>query len=97
MAAEVHVTVPLLRALGLLLVDPHREWYGSEIQIACGLSSGGVSGIVQRLVDWGWVVDRWGPGRQGPKRRYVRLTATGSRLGREMVRREAGRLGGGRA
>ena len=49
------VTKQLVRLLGVLTSDTHREWYGLELMEAAGLSSGTLYPLLHRLETDGWL------------------------------------------
>jgi PadR family transcriptional regulator PadR len=75
--------------LSVLLDAPAEEVYGFELSRASGLPSGTIYPILRRLEDEGWLASRWediDEGQEGRRRRrYYRLTGSGSRLASEAV------------
>jgi DNA-binding PadR family transcriptional regulator len=68
----------------LLLEEPGRELYGTQITERTGLKSGSISPILQRLEGMSWLESRWEDQAQAaadgrPPRRYYRLTGLGRR------------------
>ena len=74
-----HATMSVLRAL---LQNPSRELYGLEICAAAGLPTGTVHPILARLEGMGWLESSWeqiDARKEGrPRRRYYRLSESGS-------------------
>ncbi|TCO57944.1 PadR family transcriptional regulator [Actinocrispum wychmicini] len=75
------MTVQTLLVLQVLLAVPDGEIYGLDVIKSSDLPPGTVYPLLQRLLDAGWVTDRWeslDPTQQGrPPRRYYRLTPSG--------------------
>lgn len=83
---------PSLQALQLLAVmleDPTREYWGSDLCTRLGLMSGTVYPLLRGLEDKGWLASRWedvDPSTAGrPRRRMYRLTGEGEVAAREAV------------
>lgn len=76
------VTLQVRLVLELLLADPGHERFGLEIVDSTGLPPGTIYPILARLEHLGWLDSRWediDPHEAGrPRRRYYRLTATGT-------------------
>ena len=81
MAADVRLTVPVIRVLAALLDNPDEPRYGLDLMQATELASGSLYPILTRLRSAGWVDAHWediDPARAGrPARRYYLLTAEG--------------------
>jgi PadR family transcriptional regulator len=78
---EPRMTVQTLVVLKVLLAAPDAEIYGLDVIRESNLAPGTVYPLLQRLLDAGWVTDRWeslDASEQGrPARRYYRLTPGG--------------------
>ncbi|WP_327001290.1 PadR family transcriptional regulator [Dactylosporangium sp. NBC_01737] len=97
----MRITVPTARVLAALLADPHADHYGLELMQHCGLASGTLYPILQRLSDAGWVERQWegiDPSEAGrPARRLYRLTGEGATQARQALAELRAQLGGGPA
>lgn len=71
------VTIEAYLVIAVLAADPEREWYVTELAERLGSHTGGVTQLLERLQQLGWVRDRWesdtqlSAGRRG--RHYYRL------------------------
>ncbi|MGQ0481886.1 MAG: helix-turn-helix transcriptional regulator [Pseudonocardia sp.] len=76
------MTWPTQLVLRVLLVDPDRAVYGSEVAARAQLAPSTVHPVLARLEGLGWLVSAWedaDPRRLGrPRRRYYRLTEAGT-------------------
>lgn len=81
-----HQTRLVLQAF---LDAPEAETYGFQLAQTTGLKAGTMYPVLQRLLDEGWLSERWedvdehAAGRR--RRRYYRLTAEGERHARAAV------------
>ena len=79
--AEPRVTMQTVAVLRVLL-SAADEVYGLDVIKASGLPPGTIYPLLQRLLDAGWVTDRWeslDPATEKrPARRYYRLTVSGA-------------------
>ena len=75
------LTVPTIKALGVLMASASRELAGAEIGREAGLASGTLYPLLLRLEQCGWVESRWeteDPATLGrPRRRFYRITGFG--------------------
>jgi PadR family transcriptional regulator PadR len=82
MPPSPRMTIPTQLVLHVLLEDPGRDRYGSDIGAQAGLASGTVHPILARLEGVGWLESRWeeiDPRVAGrPARRFYRLTGAGA-------------------
>lgn len=92
------MTKPTLRLLEVMLGDPAREWYGLELMDVASLTSGTVYPLLHRLESDGWLSsarEAVSPVEIGrPRRRLYRLTATGEKAARTVVRSRSVRAPG---
>lgn len=71
------VTIEAYLVVAVLTAAPEREWYVTELAERLGSHTGGVTQLLERLQQLGWVRDRWesdtqlSAGRRG--RHYYRL------------------------
>jgi PadR family transcriptional regulator, regulatory protein PadR len=93
MDGPVRVTNPLLDVLEVLLDafdEGQRELHGWAIMKAVERSGPTVYGVLDRLEDCGWITGRWEsqhPEGNKPRRRFYRLTPTGSVSARSLLAR----------
>ncbi len=83
MSGPVRITEPLLDVVEVFLaaLDDDRELHGWAIMRAVCRSGPTVYGVLDRLEDAGWIVGRWEdqhPEPSKPRRRFYRLTASGT-------------------
>ncbi|QQQ80294.1 helix-turn-helix transcriptional regulator [Saccharothrix sp. 6-C] len=85
------MTVQTQAVLHTLLADPTAELYGLEIAERTNLLPGSTYPILTRLLDAGWIEDRWEEvdphDERRPRRRYYRLTEDGAASAREALRK----------
>jgi PadR family transcriptional regulator PadR len=96
--AKRAASLQTLRVLAVMLSDPTGPWYGAQLIEETGLGSGTLYPILSRLVEDGWLVAEWeeiDPHKQGrPRRRFYRLTGTGSASATNLLQAEQQRLFG---
>ena len=84
MAADVRLTVPLLKLLRVFLERPSAPIYGLELARLAELKTGTIYPALARLEEAGWLVSRWeavDPAEEGrPRRRLYELTPDGCEL-----------------
>jgi PadR family transcriptional regulator, regulatory protein PadR len=89
MIADIRITVPVAKVLGVLVSNPDAEHYGLEIMRVCGLASGTLYPILARLTAAGWVAKRWEEidvvALARPARRYYQLTAEALPVARQQL------------
>ncbi len=80
-SSKLRITYQMQVVLAAFLKDPAVELYGLEIVARTGLLPGTVYAILGRLLDHGWVSERWedaDPSQlERPQRCYYRLTPLG--------------------
>lgn len=85
----MRTTGPLLKVLTVFLENVEGEVYGLEILRATALKSGTLYPLLDRLETHGWVESRWEKRPlakgSGPRRRFYKLTATGSHEARQTL------------
>jgi MarR-like DNA-binding transcriptional regulator SgrR of sgrS sRNA len=71
------VTIEAYLVAAVLAATPEREWYVTELAECLGSHTGGVTQLLQRLQQLGWVLDRWESGTSltagRGERHYYRL------------------------
>jgi PadR family transcriptional regulator, regulatory protein PadR len=87
----LRMTVQTQAVLHALLADPTAELYGLEIAERTNLLPGSTYPILTRLLEAGWIQDRWEEvdphDERRPRRRYYRLTEDGAVSAREALRK----------
>lgn len=75
------MTLATRRALGVLLDDPDRQWYGLELCEATGLSQSTIYPMLERLAaaGWLWTEKEESVDSSRPRRLYYRLSTVGWR------------------
>ena len=102
MPQEFRVTVPLLDVLEVFIqafTDDEGELHGWQIVKSTGRSGPTVYGVLDRLVDAGWISGRWeeeNPQPNRPRRRLYRLTPDGVASARQLLAERRPRLAAGR-
>lgn len=87
MAAKVRMSSQTLDVLEALLSDPDSWRYGYDLARDTELQSGTLYPILMRLAERHWLETRWEQAERGtPPRHLYRLTATGLRLAKDMVK-----------
>ena len=84
------ITQPLLDVVEVFLaaLDDDKELHGWAIMKAVGRSGPTVYGVLDRLEDAGWIVGRWEdqhPESNKPRRRFYRLTPSGTIAARSLL------------
>lgn len=96
------MTVPLLDVLEVFIqafTDDEGELHGWQIVKSTGRSGPTVYGVLDRLVDAGWISGRWeeeNPQPNRPRRRLYRLTPDGVASARQLLAERRPRLAAGR-
>ncbi len=87
MAHEIRATLQVIRVADALLAAPASDHYGYDLCKQTGLKSGVLYPILARLEAAEWVTSGWeGDGvRGGPRRRYYRLTPSGTEMARRCL------------
>lgn len=87
MKPKVRMSSQTLEVLEALLSDAASWRYGYDLSRDTGLKSGTLYPILMRLAERHWLETRWEQAERGtPPRHLYRLTATGLRLAKEMLR-----------
>lgn len=86
---QPRVTGPLIKVLAAFLESPTSELYGLQLLRATNLKSGTLYPLLDRLEDGGMLKSRWEAEDTstsgGPRRRFYRLTASGTHDARQIV------------
>jgi DNA-binding PadR family transcriptional regulator len=90
------MTVQTQAVLHALLTDPTEELYGLEIAERTNLLPGSTYPILVRLLEAGWIEDRWEEDdphdKRRPRRRYYKLTEDGAVAARDALRKTSNKL-----
>lgn len=91
------VTGPLIKVLSAFLESPTSELYGLQLLRATNLKSGTLYPLLDRLEEGGMLKSRWEAEETstsgGPRRRFYRLTASGTHEARQIVGEFTGTTG----
>jgi len=80
------------RVLAALLRRPSCDrWFALDLCRLTGIGSGRMAATLVRMERWGWIDSRWesredASGHGRPRRRFYRLTGTGRRVARHLLR-----------
>jgi DNA-binding PadR family transcriptional regulator len=82
------ITESVTCVLLLLLAEPDREWYGTELSARVPCHASTVLRILRDLTYAGWTTERESTAHRGPARYYHRLTETGITEATRALRRQ---------